>query len=223
MCASRARRCSASTRPRAARGCAEALCTRRRRTRGDPRQAAQGRCARDAMEHQPLQGLGEMSAEQLWDTTMNPDTRRLMPVKLGERLRATVAHDDADGQGRGSRARGWLEERQRRRSRHLSRTPARPGMTPGPARHLRIRNSDGRQHFRSLRQLRCTGCRRADARQLREQAYLTRGQRREEPRAADVCDGQKPVQRRILYAMNEMGLGGREAGEVGARGRRRAR
>ena len=23
----------------------------------------------------------------------------------------------------------------------------------------------------------------------------------------DVCDGQKPVQRRILYAMNEMGLG----------------
>ncbi|MGE8573534.1 MAG: DNA topoisomerase IV subunit B, partial [Burkholderia contaminans] len=31
-----------------------------------------------------FKGLGEMSAEQLWDTTMNPDTRRLMPVKLGE-------------------------------------------------------------------------------------------------------------------------------------------
>ena len=30
-----------------------------------------------------FKGLGEMSAEQLWDTTMNPDTRRLMPVKLG--------------------------------------------------------------------------------------------------------------------------------------------
>ena len=24
-----------------------------------------------------------MSAEQLWDTTLNPDTRRLMPVTLG--------------------------------------------------------------------------------------------------------------------------------------------
>jgi topoisomerase-4 subunit B len=24
-----------------------------------------------------------MSAEQLWDTTLNPDTRRLLPVQLG--------------------------------------------------------------------------------------------------------------------------------------------
>ena len=30
-----------------------------------------------------FKGLGEMSAEQLWDTTLNPDTRRLMPVSLG--------------------------------------------------------------------------------------------------------------------------------------------
>ncbi|MDO8276236.1 MAG: DNA topoisomerase IV subunit B [Serpentinimonas sp.] len=30
-----------------------------------------------------FKGLGEMSAEQLWDTTLNPDTRRLMPVMLG--------------------------------------------------------------------------------------------------------------------------------------------
>jgi topoisomerase-4 subunit B len=31
-----------------------------------------------------FKGLGEMNAEQLWDTTLNPDTRRLMPVMLGE-------------------------------------------------------------------------------------------------------------------------------------------
>jgi topoisomerase-4 subunit B len=31
-----------------------------------------------------FKGLGEMSAEQLWDTTLNPDTRRLMPVQLGQ-------------------------------------------------------------------------------------------------------------------------------------------
>ena len=30
-----------------------------------------------------FKGLGEMSAEQLWDTTLNPDTRRLMLVQLG--------------------------------------------------------------------------------------------------------------------------------------------
>ena len=35
-----------------------------------------------------FKGLGEMSAEQLWETTLNPDTRRLMPVQLG-------AHGDA--------------------------------------------------------------------------------------------------------------------------------
>ncbi len=30
-----------------------------------------------------FKGLGEMNALQLWDTTLNPDTRRLMPVQLG--------------------------------------------------------------------------------------------------------------------------------------------
>ncbi len=30
-----------------------------------------------------FKGLGEMNAEQLWDTTLNPDTRRLLPIQLG--------------------------------------------------------------------------------------------------------------------------------------------
>lgn len=31
-----------------------------------------------------FKGLGEMSAEHLWETTLNPDTRRLLPVQLGK-------------------------------------------------------------------------------------------------------------------------------------------
>ncbi|AMM23291.1 DNA topoisomerase IV subunit B [Variovorax sp. PAMC 28711] len=30
-----------------------------------------------------FKGLGEMSAEQLWETTLNPDTRRLLQIRLG--------------------------------------------------------------------------------------------------------------------------------------------
>ncbi|MEI6001268.1 type IIA DNA topoisomerase subunit B [Paraburkholderia bengalensis] len=60
-----------------------------------------------------FKGLGEMSAEQLWDTTMNPDTRRLSPVALGDLdFDATVARMTMlMGKGEAASRRSWLEEK----------------------------------------------------------------------------------------------------------------
>ena len=59
-----------------------------------------------------FKGLGEMNAEQLWETTMNPDTRRLMPVTLGDfDLAASEARFNMlMGKGEASARRLWLEE-----------------------------------------------------------------------------------------------------------------
>ncbi|WP_323121708.1 DNA topoisomerase IV subunit B [Burkholderia alba] len=60
-----------------------------------------------------FKGLGEMSAEQLWDTTMNPDTRRLMPVKLGDLdyERTVERMTMLMGKGEAAARRSWLEEK----------------------------------------------------------------------------------------------------------------
>ncbi len=60
-----------------------------------------------------FKGLGEMNAEQLWETTMNPDTRRLLPVSLGEYdLPQTVEMMNMlMGKGEAAQRRSWLEEK----------------------------------------------------------------------------------------------------------------
>lgn len=60
-----------------------------------------------------FKGLGEMSAEQLWDTTMNPDTRRLLPVRLGDLgFDLTVSRMTMlMGKGEAASRRSWLEEK----------------------------------------------------------------------------------------------------------------
>ena len=59
-----------------------------------------------------FKGLGEMNAEQLWETTMNPDTRRLLPITLGDfDLDASEARFNMlMGKGEAAARRAWIEE-----------------------------------------------------------------------------------------------------------------
>ena len=59
-----------------------------------------------------FKGLGEMNVEQLWETTMNPDTRRLLPVSLGDfDLAASESRFNMlMGKGEAAARRAWLEE-----------------------------------------------------------------------------------------------------------------
>ncbi|WP_414648056.1 DNA topoisomerase IV subunit B [Castellaniella sp.] len=60
-----------------------------------------------------FKGLGEMNAEQLWDTTLNPDTRRLAQVRHGgegKQASATM-FDLLMARGEAAQRRTWLEEK----------------------------------------------------------------------------------------------------------------
>ena len=59
-----------------------------------------------------FKGLGEMNAEQLWETTMNPDTRRLLPVKLGDfsHVDSSARFNMLMGKGEAAARRAWIEE-----------------------------------------------------------------------------------------------------------------
>jgi len=59
-----------------------------------------------------FKGLGEMSPEQLWDTTLNPDTRRLLPILTGDvSIEATnKMMEMLMGKSESSARRNWLEE-----------------------------------------------------------------------------------------------------------------
>ena len=60
-----------------------------------------------------FKGLGEMNPEQLWETTMNPDTRRLLPVGYGALTPedTTSMFDMLMGKGESSQRRAWIEEK----------------------------------------------------------------------------------------------------------------
>ncbi|WP_035054775.1 DNA topoisomerase IV subunit B [Andreprevotia chitinilytica] len=60
-----------------------------------------------------FKGLGEMNAEQLFDTTMNPDTRRVLRVGIPDDVSANTKDlmNMLMGKGEASSRRAWLEAR----------------------------------------------------------------------------------------------------------------
>ena len=60
-----------------------------------------------------FKGLGEMNPPELWDTTLNPDTRRLLMVMLPESIREETKEtfDNLMGKSRAGWRREWMERR----------------------------------------------------------------------------------------------------------------
>ena len=64
--------------------------------------------AREQLGLQRYKGLGEMNPEQLWETTMNPETRTLVQVKLEDMTEAESQIEILMGSD-SARRRDWLE------------------------------------------------------------------------------------------------------------------
>ena len=58
-----------------------------------------------------FKGMGEMSDLQLWDTTLNPETRRLMPVTFGDLTlqESSAMFDMLMGRSEAATRRMWME------------------------------------------------------------------------------------------------------------------
>ena len=63
----------------------------------------------DAISLSRFKGLGEMNPEQLWETTMSPDTRRLMRVRLPEATEAQPVMNMLMAKNESAGRRAWME------------------------------------------------------------------------------------------------------------------
>jgi topoisomerase-4 subunit B len=73
--------------------------------------AAKEGVAREKCQISRFKGLGEMNAEQLWETTLNPDTRRLLPVQVSglDAIASAEIFDQLMGKGEAAARRELME------------------------------------------------------------------------------------------------------------------
>ena len=64
----------------------------------------------DAMQTQRFKGLGEMNPEQLWETTLCPDTRRLLQVRIDDREKTYALFNMLMSKKEAERRCAWMEE-----------------------------------------------------------------------------------------------------------------
>ncbi len=66
---------------------------------------------RESVSIQRFKGLGEMNPAQLWETTLNPDTRRLLQVRIDDREKTYAMFNMLMSKKEAERRCAWMEEK----------------------------------------------------------------------------------------------------------------
>ena len=69
------------------------------------------RIGRQGITIQRFKGLGEMNPEQLWETTLCPDTRRLLRVRIEDRDQTLALFNMLMSKREAERRCAWMEEK----------------------------------------------------------------------------------------------------------------